>query len=92
MNLHSVIAVFLKTLFYITLLSQTVVLAVVMVESLLPCLDAVFHHLFHFVLEPYFNLIWRKMFNWICVYVTLTTLVVIGIKRRVEDQGETKSG
>ena len=87
--MHCVVKVF-KTLGQLIVLSQAGVLAVVVVESLLPYLDVVLNHLFHFALEPYFRLIWEKLFNWICLYITGTTLVLLFIKKRVGTHGETR--
>ena len=68
--------VFLKILLYIILFSQTCVFGVLIVESMLPFIDVVFNHLFTFVIKPYLNWIWTKLFNWICVYITVPTLVL----------------
>ena len=69
--------VFFKILLYIMLFSQTFVFGGLIVESMLPFVDQVLNHLSNSVLEPYLNLIWRKLFNWICVYITVPTLILI---------------
>ena len=80
---------FLKILLYIVLCTQTCVLAVLLVESLLPFIDVVLNHIYHSVLEPYLTLIWNKLFNWIIVYITVPTLVLILVTQSVKQRGET---
>ena len=87
---YKILATFVKILLYIVVCTQLCVLAVLLVESMLPCIDVVFNHIFHLVFKPYLTLIWNKLFNWIVVYIAMGTLVLLFIKDRVERNGETK--
>lgn len=81
---------FLKILLYIVLGTQACVLVVLLVESILPCIDVVFNHMLYSVFKPYLTLIWSKLFNWIAVYVSVPTLIFLHIRRKVEENREKR--
>ncbi len=72
-----VINIFFKNI----LLSQSLVLVVIIIKSILPFLNTLIDHIFHYVIKPYLLMVWSMSFNWICVYTSVPLIMFFFVSR-----------
>jgi len=57
--------------------SQAFLVAILFAKSVLPFIDVLLDHVLYFVIEPYINLVWSSLTQWIFVYYISVSIPLI---------------